>query len=680
MKKLFTKICCGAAICGAILAFGVTSVFAAGVAAKYTKNSSGAIYAVTNKSTATYANIDANVSTVINYNYGTVSFSSDVTSGGVSYYQDSGSSKYRYNTGVFSDCSKLKYVNIENGVTELGYNVFFNNKNISTIVFPNNKVNFKTSLSVESSTSGIYYTAYYNTPTFGYMRGLERYYCSTSYSVTLPYGTKMTYNYNDGTLLYKLKSDGTYEVLYALPGNTTVNIPDTANNIKVTSIADNAFNENEDLTTLTIPSTITSIGANAFKGLTDLKSVMIPSSVTSIGDYAFAGCTSLSSVYIASSADMPVSIGNYAFYNCTSLTSAVLTANVQSVGDYCFYNSGITSITIPASMTSIGTAAFSGCRNLASITVSSNNTSFTAQDNVLFDKGVTRLMSYGAGKSDSEYIIPATVRSIDTRAFASSKTTNITIPENIESIGSGAFTTGTPAKVITCKADSPAADTSLYPSGSSVVTITPDSAGNTFTVTDVLGTVNLEKYNIPRNYYSYICTAIGDSAFNSCSGLTEITIPDSVRTIGTEAFMGCTALNNVDIPSGVESIGGACFAGCTGLNTISIAPGVVSIGDGCFFNCPTMNVTCEQGSAADDASLYPSGSVIEYTLYVIKGDINDDGSIDAADAVLALRYGLGSLELDEAQLRAGDVNNDDVVDAADADLIVKYDTGEIAAF
>jgi hypothetical protein len=656
---------------------------------------------VTNSSTATYANIDANVSSTSSN--GCYYFSSKTTSGGVTYYATSGTETYCYYCGVFTKCSKLKYVNIQDGVESLGYGAFFANGNVKSVVFPQNSVTFETECSYSTKSSS---TKYYYAPTFGIMNGLERYYCSKDYPVTLGFGTQIIYDYNDGNLLYKLKDDDTYEVVYAFPNNATISIPNTVNDIKVTSIADYAFVSDEDLTTLTIPSTVTSIGANAFEGLTDLSAVMIPSSVTSIGDYAFKGCTSLSEVRVLSAKGVStdigkyafadctalstlsissldtacVTIGDYAFTNCTSLSSMAFTTYVESVGDYCFYNSGVKSVTIPSGMTKIGTSAFSGCSNLATINVSSENVWFAAEDNVLFDDTKTRLISYPAGKSDESYIIPETVRNIDSKAFAKSKATYITISENTVNIGDGAFTTDNTAKFITCTQDATAADTSIYPTGSAIITLDTNYNNKTFTVTDVLSAANLTSYAIPKQYYGYVCTEIGDSAFSTCSALASVTIPNSVKTIGLEAFMSCTSLTSIEIPNGVESIGGTCLAGCTSLSAISIPPSVTEIGDGSFFNCPAMTVMCAQGSTADDESLYPSGSTIEYTIFVTKGDINSDGKINAADAVLALRYSLNAITLDETQLKAGDVNGDGTVDATDADLIVKYDTGEIATF
>ena len=124
-----------------------------------------------------------------------------------------------------------------------------------------------------------------------------------------------------------------------------------------------------------------------------IKSVVIKAGVTSIGYYAFCGCSSLASVTIP---DSVTSIDYSAFEGCSSLAS----------------------ITIPDSVTSIGSFAFYGCSSLLSIDVSEYNKNYTSQDGVLFNKNKTVLVCYPAGKSGDCYTIPDSVTSICSYAFS----------------------------------------------------------------------------------------------------------------------------------------------------------------------------------------------------------------------------------------------------------------------
>ena len=177
-------------------------------------------------------------------------------------------------------------------------------------------------------------------------------------------------------------------------GLTSVVIPNG-----VTSIGDYAFYGCIGLTSIKIPNSVTSIGSSAFSGCSSLTSIEIPNRVTSIGLYAFNGCSSLASVVIGKSV---TSIGSTAFYGCSNLTSVVWNAincsdfshwdlpfkespnitsftfgdSVEHIPVYlCYGMSGLTSIEIPNSVTSIGECAFSNGEKLTIVVLGNSVTS-----------------------------------------------------------------------------------------------------------------------------------------------------------------------------------------------------------------------------------------------------------------------------------------------------------------
>ena len=181
-----------------------------------------------------------------------------------------------------------------------------------------------------------------------------------------------------------------------------VTIPDTIEDLPVTSVGNSAFQSKSGLVSVTIPASVTSISYGAFAACTSLTSVTIPASVTSIGGDAFNNCTSLTSVTIPASV---TSISYGAFADCTSLTSVTIPANVTSIGGDTFNNcTSLTSVTIPASVTSIGSGAFYRCISLASVTIGN---------------GVTRIE--------------------DTAFYNCTSLTSVTIPASVTSIGYAAF-------------------------------------------------------------------------------------------------------------------------------------------------------------------------------------------------------------------------------------------------
>ena len=203
--------------------------------------------------------------------------------------------------------------------------------------------------------------------------------------------------------------------------STKVVIPSIYDDLPVTSIKFGAFSDCTSLTSVTIPNSVTSIGMQAFLGCTSLTSVIISNSVRSIGDSAFSNCTSLTSVIIP---DSVTSIGDDVFFKCTSLTSVTIPDSVTIFGDDVFefsyslqYNeygnayylgnehnpyiilikvkdtrstsceihnstkfihssafrcSDLTTITIPDSVISIGSHAFSLRDSLRTVTIGSN--------------------------------------------------------------------------------------------------------------------------------------------------------------------------------------------------------------------------------------------------------------------------------------------------------------------
>ena len=102
--------------------------------------------------------------------------------------------------------------------------------------------------------------------------------------------------------------------------------------------------------------------------------------------------------------------------------------------------------------------------------------------------------------------------------------------------------------------------------------------------------------SVTYNGTTYSVTSIGDHAFQSCTGLTSVTIPNSVTSIEGSAFEGCTGLISISIPNSVTSIGSSAFSGCTGLTSITIPNSVTSIGSSAFSGCTGLtSATIENG-------------------------------------------------------------------------------------
>jgi hypothetical protein len=384
----------------------------------------------------------------------------------------------------------------------------------------------------------------------------------------------------------------------------------------------------------TTSATTVEVVSNSYSG-----AIVIPDSVTynslsyavtAIGEMAFMFCTGVTSVSIPNSV---TEIGGSAFYYCRGLTSIIIPDSVTVIGNYAFEScSGLTSITIPNSVTAIGTYTFALCSALTAISVDDENTVYSSDIGVLFDKNKTVLICCPAGKTGN-YTIPNSVTSIDDYAFAGcSGLTSIHVDSGntIYSSENGVLFTKTKTELICC----PAGKIGTYSIPNSVTTI---GEGSFFACLDLISITIPNSVTMIGDYAFQDCsglisiiignsvTTIGKGAFYDCSSLTSVIIPDSVTTIGDESFYRCTDLISVIIGNSVTMIGDNAFWYCSGLTSISIPNTVTSIGYDAFFECSGLQELYIK-------AVNPPAIVSNYTFYNVPDTIPvyvPCGSVDA---------------------------------------------------
>ena len=287
---------------------------------------------------------------------------------------------------AFSSCLDLTSVTIPNSVTSIGMYAFSGCERITSLLIPNSVTSI-------------------GDAAFVICKGIE-----------LAPGNR--YYHMKGNCLIET---GTRKLIWGTDNSV---MPDDGS---ITSIGVGAFTDCKGLTSITIPSSITEIGTGAFAKCGNLTSVSIPNSVTLIGNSAFYECVNLKNLIIPNSVK---SVGVAAFAGCQGIVLAPGNRYYNMAGN-CLIETksrklvnGFENSIIPddGSVTSIGDAAFSGCQGLTSITIPSSVKSI----------GMGAFSSSGLESVD----IPNGVTSIGDGAFSScQKLTSVTIPKSVISIG-----------------------------------------------------------------------------------------------------------------------------------------------------------------------------------------------------------------------------------------------------
>ena len=369
------------------------------------------------------------------------------------------------------------------------------------------------------------------------------------------------------------------------------------------------------LSEVTFPASLKTIEKSAFGYCRNLSEVKLPASLTTIQSYVFNGCSALKTVFYDGSlaqwnhitankdadndADKDV-LG----YSCPSLVTGDYTAQFISVKDDPFAypppktvtitkytgtestvilpstisswpvtkigedalkdNTTITSVTIPASVTEIGSNAFAGCTNLTSVHYAGDWSNLTIQSGNPAVQDAANAPLF-----DFEFTLDNTA-AIVTNYKYNGAAADVTIPSRYQ---------GKPVTTI--------GHAAFFNSAVTSVTI-PDSV-----------------------------TSISDDAFVNCPQLTNISIPNSVTFIGFSAFSSCTRLKSITLPSSLSFISGSLFSGCSQLTTIHIPVSVTSIGSYAFDGCPSSMTVTYSGSKTqwdDDITKGSHNDVLENNL------------------------------------------------------------------
>ena len=418
--------------------------------------------------------------------------------------------------------------------------------------------------------------------------------CSNLASVTIPSSLEYIGPYAfTGTKWAKEQKAGSDGVLYYGPiaiRMTLSSVSDgTTIKIKEGTISiDPGFIYEEETTvgnnvTLELPSTLKNINRWAFGG-DDISKVVFKEGLTRIGESAFSECTKLKS------ADLPSSlkyIGRRAFYGCTSLTKITIPENVEIIGnnywsyDDAFEKSGIAQLTIRARHLGEG-SKIGSLPSLTRIVVGSEVEVLPAG---LVSGSADLLRIIFEDRAESSRLF------VGRQCFPYSNLSSLTLPNCQLEIDEYAFTVGgyysypstTEVEVLgTVVAMAPYAFSS-YDTWSGLKSSIRLGGGIKEIPLDAFRhCTGLTSISIPNSV-----TSIGEGAFSYCTGLTSISIPNSVTAIGSNAF-NQSGLTSITLPNSITTIESGTFSYCKGLTSFIIPNSVTTIGDAVFYLCDAL--------------------------------------------------------------------------------------------
>ena len=440
--------------------------------------------------------------------------------------------------------------------------------------------------------------------------------------------------------------------------------------------AHNLYLNGSKITNLTIPSTVTAVKQLAFYNCTPLTSVTIPSSVTEIGNQVFIGCTGLTNVNwnAASCADLSSS-SDAPFNGLTNIKTFSFGNTVKNIPAYLCYNlSGLTSVSIPSSVTSVGNSAFMGCSGLATVNWNAANCSDFYYSATPF-KGMTNIKTFNFGNT--------VIRIPSYLCYNLSGLTTVNIPSSVTTIGMDAFVNCSSLNKVEisnlanwCNIDfSSTASNPLY------------FAKNLY----------LNGTKITALIFPNTMTKIKNYSFYNCEGLTSVTIPNSITSIGWCAFYGCTGLTSIILPNSVTTIGYSAFKNCSGLASVIVSASVNNIENDAFNGCSNLMTAVSKianpqnvnygnyisnlfGGIPEASTLYvPKGTIDSYQLEqynnntnpwlafgevheLVDGDVDLDGMVTSADVTAIYNCILNN---DIEHHATCDINGDGNITAAD---------------
>ena len=487
---------------------------------------------------------------------------------------------------AFNDCFGLASITIPSGVTSIALYAFLGCTGLTSITFKSTT----TVPTVDSSS----FSQVASTGTVYGQSGLDY----SAVMAALPSGWTLIILSPDNEIRYT-SSDG------------QVVTPNDSTAFGTATITSNTYADGKG--TIVFDQPLATVGDVAFQGCSTLASITMPSGVTGIGIAAFQSCSSLASIAMS---DSVTGIGDYAFAGC-ALTAASF-GGITAISDNMYRNNdGLTTVTIPNRITSVGEGAFIYCDNLTSVTVGTSVAS--VGDNAF---------TYCPSLNEITFQSATTVPTLGQHPFDGVASTGTVYgqPGLDYSTVMAALPSGW-----TLITQQPQPDNEIWYTSSDGQVVTPNDSTAFGTATITSNTYADGKGTI---VFDQPVASIGQNAFQNCTGLTSVTIPNGVTSIGIYAFRNCTSLASITIPDSVMSIGTNAFNNCTGLTSVNIPSGVTSIALFAFRKCSSLaSITFESTTTV------PTVDSTSFSQVASTGTVYGQPGLDYSTVMAALPSG-----------------------------------------
>lgn len=403
---------------------------------------------------------------------------------------------------------------------------------------------------------------------------------------------------------YKVKEDNTAEI-YSVSGESNLlDIPETIDGFKVTSISENAFENVDRIKQVKIPSSIKNINSSAFIGCGNIKEFYVDSAneyySSNLGVLYNKDSTKLICYPVGNESKefiIPENvkvINDCSFYSAKNLERVIISNSVTNIRDEAFYNcKNLSYITLPNCLNFLGSSAFANCSKIESIKI---------------PNGINQINSYTFHGCSllNNIIIPDSVHSIEEGAFANcSNLSNLVFSNNLLHIGKYAFTQCTSLTKIVFPESLIGIDSYAFSNCKQLEVLKPSDNICDLGIDVFSGTLWETQLSDGLNYFGNVMykfvgecpeylsidattKGISGGAFMGCSSLVYIEIPDNISYIGEQAFCGCNNLINIRLPESLVKIDADTFVGCSNLNDINIPYSVSSIGNRAFMGCSNL--------------------------------------------------------------------------------------------